>query len=57
MRKKTTKKAVRKAKYAGVPRTSIRLTDAQKTKIWRKYETIQAFIDEGYKTLFKRKTA
>jgi len=37
--------------------TSIRLTDAQKTRIYKRFETIQQFINESYKLHFSRKRA
>ena len=36
--------------------TSMRLTASQKAKIFRKYETIQAFVEAAYKEMFRRRT-
>lgn len=49
MRKKKVKKKVMKVT------TSIRLTEAQRNRIYRKFETIQAFINEAYKNQFSRR--
>ena len=51
MRKKKVKKKVEKVT------TSIRLTEAQRNRIYKKFDTIQEFINEAYKVQFSKRKA
>jgi ribosomal protein S18 len=35
--------------------TSIRLTETQRNRIYKRFETLQAFINESYKVQFARR--
>ena len=59
MTKKTTKKTLKKQviykELGNLSPTSVRLTGYQKNRIYKRFDSIQAFVDNCYKHEFSRR--
>tara|TARA_R100000656_G_scaffold124994_2_gene104873 strand:+ start:3791 stop:3967 length:177 start_codon:yes stop_codon:yes gene_type:complete len=55
MKKKVTKKQVVYKDLGTLSPTSIRLTGQQKNRIYKRFDSIQAFVDKSYKHEFSRR--